>query len=517
MCSLGIDASRERWHDISMVRLSLGWWGLGPVGMLRAVAVATGALNCSSNGGSGSDSAPVVIGDVCPLCEPRLGGESSDFEGDLPVCFGFMQRRPVTDEQAQALGFDIASIRSRVEREFSAPLRWSEDEPRPLDSSPPASMPPSGFLPEASIHGVVTAASEMVVAELDPELCDAAGNCQLSLPPEVVACADDARSFVSTLELTLEIGTSDQAIESATLSGVTRLVKGETPSVVFGEFDGDLTLVQGALRIGATEPHFGRLGATLGFWPTAVRGQLTPEVFSEEPDARVTYTVPDDTPFSPSWRYAPLTGLWPGDGCYHAAVPIDEPSAEGQAALDRIAADHPVAEARVNGTPPLDGGWDAIPAPDPIAPVLIGVQLVGDARPSCAEADGTPHLEVDVHVSSSDGRLDWTFPARGELRRRPNEAPSLALYRTEQFASDAAFWSENLRGADLLGSVAAEVQFNVAYSLDDDSDAVQGQLEVRAIPDCARDYRCAGPRAPSAPQCGECGTSTPVVQLFWGR
>jgi hypothetical protein len=509
MCSIGVDAGLGRWQDVSMDRRSLGW-GLRPVGLLGAVAVATAAPSCSSNGDSGrpaatgSDRAPVVIGDVCPLCEPRLGGESSDFEGDLPVCYGFMRRRPVTDEQAQALGFDIASIRSRVEREFSAPLRWSEDEPQPLEPSPPGGMPPSGFLPEASIQGVVTAASEMVVAELDPEFCDAAGNCQLSLPPELIACADDAASFVSTLELTLEIGTSDRAIESATLSGVTRLVKGEAPSVVFGEFDGDLSLVQGALRIGlgATEPHFGLLTAAVGFWPTAVRGQLTPVVYSEAPDTRAVDTLPDDTPFSPSWRYSPITGLWPGDGCGHAALPIDEPSAEGQAALDRMAADYPAAEARVNGAPPLDGGWKDIPSPGTIAPVLIGVELVGDARPSCAEADGTPRLEVDVHVSSSDGRLDWTFPAHGEVRRRPDEAPSLALYRTEHFASDAAFWSENLRGTDLLGSAAAEVQFNVAYGLDD-SDAVYGQLEVRAVPDCARGH--------------ECGTSMPVMQLLWGR
>lgn len=485
-----------------MDRRSLGWWGPGPVGMLRAVAVATGALGCSSSEDAGSESAPIVTGDVCPLCEPRLGGESSDFEGDLPVCYGFMRRRPVTDEQAQALGFDIASIRSRVEREFTAPLRWS-DGPQPFAPSPPVSMPPSGFLPEASLHGVVTAASEMVVAELDPEFCDAAGNCQLSLPPEVVACAGEARSFVSTLELTLEIGTSDQAIESATLSGVTRLVKGEAPSVVLGEFDGDLSLVQGALRIGlaAAEPHFGLLAATVGFWPTAVRGQLTPEVYSEAPDTRAVDTLPDDTPSAPTWRYAPITGLWPADGCGHAGRPIDEPSAEGQAALDRIAADYPAAEARMNGTPPLDGGWDAIPAPGPIAPVLIGLQLVGDARPSCAEADGTPRFEVDVHVSSSDGRLDWTFPAHGELRRRPDEAPSLALYGTAYFAPDAAFWSENLRGADLLGAVGAEVQFHVAYSLDD-SATVDGQLEVRAI---------------SASRCAECGTSMPVLQLRWGR
>src|SRR5688572_745449 len=68
------------------------------------------------------------VGSVCPGCRPLAGGESSDFEGGLAACTAFARRTAKSDEQAIELGYDMPRVRSLVERDFSAPLRWTATE-----------------------------------------------------------------------------------------------------------------------------------------------------------------------------------------------------------------------------------------------------------------------------------------------------------------------------------------------------------------------------------------------------
>jgi hypothetical protein len=481
------------------------------------VGCGSDAAKSSSAGADEADSSRLAIGSLCPSCQPSAGGESSDFEGDADVCSAFARRRSVSFDEARAAGFDMPRIVALVTREFTAPLRWSAAELDGVEPAFAAVMPPSGFGAETSIHGAVSAASEMVLAELDPARCDADRVCT-SESAEPISCAFFLANLRSTLELTLQLDTADASIGSVSLSGRLWLARGDTSPALEAGFGGDLSLVQGTLRVGSglPDPHLGSLSATLGFWPTAVRGVITPVIIPDERRFTDGTVEGEDLPLVPSWRYAPLDARWPGDACDPGELPIDAQTAEGRAALERMAAEYPAAQARVNGAPLFDASWSDAPGPGAGHLAQIGIELLGDPRPSCVASNGEPRFEVDVHAWSEDGRLDWTLPVHAELRRRPGQVPELVLYRTEHFASDAAFWSSSLRGVDLLGAPEAEVHLGASYGLEDASYMV-GRLQVDAVPDCARDSRCPSSNTPDAPPCADCGTSANVVDVEWTK
>ena len=510
-------------------------------GVLSVCALVAAAAGCSSETGSASgagrngasgegsttsapdpeaDASRLTIGSLCPSCQPSdaellAGGESSDFEGGIDGCAAFVRHRMVTLEEAKAEGFDIERVRALVEREFSAPLRWAENAADFLQLAPPAAMPPSGFVTETSIHGVVRAASELAIAELDPALCDSAGVCSFSSDYRG-SCASYIAGIRSTLDLTLELQTADAAIECTTLSGRVWLSRGEAPVALDAGFGVDLALVRGTLRLGSglPEPHSGSLLASISFWPTAVRGALTP-VFLPIVPVYITGNG-EARPIAPVWRYAPLGARWPGDVCDSSELPVDSETAEGRAALERWASEYPAAEARVSGAPLFDATWFDVPGTSDSHLARVGVELIGEPRSFCVNSLGEPNSEVDVHVWSEDGTLDWTLPVRAELRRRPEQVPSLRLFRAEQFASGASFWSTNLERVDLLGAPGAEVSLAVGYGLDE-SNFIDLRLQVQAVPGCDRDYRCPALDAPETLPCESCGTPAVVMRAGWSR
>ena len=61
---------------------------------------------------------------VCPDCPPRLGGESSDFGGTPHTCSAFEERGAIGAARSLELGFDLAELERRLEREVDAPLYW---------------------------------------------------------------------------------------------------------------------------------------------------------------------------------------------------------------------------------------------------------------------------------------------------------------------------------------------------------------------------------------------------------
>jgi hypothetical protein len=500
-----------------------GWLCRGRAGLLYAFAFVAGAAACRTDSATSTsaaadddESSRLVSGSLCPSCQPTVGGESSDFEGELPECAAFFRRRAVTDEQAQAAGLDMPKIRALVTREFMAPLRWSESTPDIEAPAPSPAMPPSGFSAETSIHGVVSAASEIMLGELDPVLCDGASVCR-AVGGEPLDCTAFIASATSMLELTLELETADAAIESSALSASLWLTRDDVRDVLSADFVGDLVSAQGLLRFGdgLPEPRSGVLRALLGFWPATVRGVLTPVMFSPKPaltddvDGEGNATI-QNTP------YAPLSAHWPGDACEPIELPLDAATAEGREALERLTAEYPAAKARVEATPRLDASWFDSPGPIAARRTQIGLELLGDPRPSCVALFGEPHFHIDVHAWSEDGRLDWTLPLQAELRRRPGKTPALVFYGSQHFASDAEFWSSSLKGVDLLGAPTADVHLGAGYGLDDSS-YIEGQLQVSAVPDCSRDSRCLSSNAPEAPPCADCGTAANVVRVEWRR
>jgi hypothetical protein len=496
-----------------------GWLCRGRAGLLCALAFAAGAVGCGTDAAKSSaaaadeaESSQLVIGSLCPSCQPSVGGESSDFEGDLPACAGFVRRRLVTEAQAEAEGYEVAGIRARVAREFDAPLRWREEAPRAFELAPSAAMPPSGFTPETSIHGVVSAASEVAIAELDSAFCDAAGVCPIG-GEEAMRCADYVASIAPTLELTLTLETADDAIRSATLTSRLGLISGEAQGSLV-EFDGDLALAQGTLRIGAgiSEPHWGRLRAMLAFWPTEVRGTLTPELYpgelgKQDSNGQVEY------PSSPRSRYAPLSASWPGDACVPGRLPIDADTLEGRATLEHFSAEYSAIQAGVKATPLLDADWDDVPGLG-TSRAQIGLDLLGEPRPSCVDSSGNPSVDVAVHIWSADGRLDWTQSVPAQLERSSGEAVSLRFEHSDDFPADAEFWSSSLKGVDLLGGAGARVRLAAGL---DEFGVSYGELRVRAVPECSREFRCLSSNPSEAPSCATCEDTMTLLTVDWHR
>jgi hypothetical protein len=513
---MGADGSGKTW-SMSPRR---AWSCLGRAGWLYAVALAAGAAGCgtetatsSSAAADESESSRIVSGSLCPTCLPSVGGESSDFEGDLPLCAGFVRRRFVTDAQAEAAGYEIAGVRARVAREFEAPLRWREEAPRAFELAPAAAMPPSGFTPETSIRGVVSAASEVAFAELDPAFCDAAGVCPIG-GEEPVRCADYVASIAPTLDLTLTLETDDDAIRAATLTSRLRLTGGEAEGSLV-EFDGDLALARGTLRIGSgiSDPHWGRLRAMLAFWPTTVRGMLTPELYPGELGIHDSNGQVVEYPSSPRSRYAPLSAHWPGDACAPGRLPIDADNLEGRATLERFSAEYSAIQAGVRDTPLLDADWDDVPGPG-AGRAQIGLDLPGDPRPSCVDSGGNPSVDVDVHIWSADGRLDWTQTVPAQLERPSDEAVWLRLEHGDYFPADAEFWISSLKGIDLLGGAGARVRLEAAL---DEFGVSYGELRVMGVPECSREFRCLSSNASEAPSCAACDDTMTLLTVDWRR
>jgi len=498
--------------------------GLAALSAAGCSSEGAGARNASGARGNSTsaeeaEAAPVTIGNLCPSCTPSdtgllAGGESSDFEGDTPECVSFLRRRNVGFDEAQAAGIDIARVLPLVTREFTMPLRWGEGELEDAGPAPAGAIAPSGFSTETTLHGVVGAASEIELADLDPARCDAASVCTAE-DGSSFDCAWYLASISSALDLTLELDTADASIASASLSARLWLTRGDPQLAPVADFVGDLSLARGTLRVtdGVPEPHTGSLRALLGFWPTAVRGVLTPVLYLGR---IVQQGVRDGDELRVlNWSYAPLSASWPGgDACDPSEFPIDDESSEGRAALERLTTEYPAAQARVNDTSPQIADWFVAPR----STVVVGrtrarIELIGEPLPTCVSSYGEPHFEGDVRVWTEDQRVDWTLPIRAELQRRPGKETAVLFRGGAHFAPDSQFWSSSLQGVDLLGAPGADVSLRGGRGLDG-SVLIFGDLEVQAVPACDRDPRCPSVNSPDA-ACAECGTEVNVSHLRW--
>jgi hypothetical protein len=154
---------------------SHAWWAA-----VMLVGGAFGVVGCSD---SDSDTGPV------------LGGESSDFGGSPSPCLMFERMTLIDADAATALGFDVPTLVSRVERDFDEPLRWMPGGATYSALSAPSPLP-------TRIQGRARILSYFHV-NLDPESCDGTS---CSFGGEPLECSD-------RLELRIEV-------ELRTLDGI---------------------------------------------------------------------------------------------------------------------------------------------------------------------------------------------------------------------------------------------------------------------------------------------------------
>lgn len=448
---------------------------------------------------------------ICPSCEPEsdelrlAGGESSDFEGSLDECVGFLFRDPVLLDDAVLPGFDVPAIRQILERDFSASFAWVPTPPAvPGDASVDATIV-TGFSPETTITGSIQLLGSGEYLHLDPERCDVAtGICPISEPfPRDLDCS--VRKAPGWLELDVEVSlrTGDGAIDLGTTRG-RAVVKSNRPiSVSVGRLD--LTQLGGALRLEPAHPgpYVGSLGIVISATPAGMRGSVSPRI------------TPVDT--SEGWVAAPLTGRWPKeDDCTADQLPIDATTEPGQAALVLMNQLFSRLREQTQAASPMPARWAG--SPDSLAntnaPTELTIDVSDMVQPGCVDADRYLSFSASAHLATADGRLDVSTTLFGAgLHQEGTWADaSLSWLWSETFVTEAALRSAGFAHTELYGSQGANVQlldmylqlFGMAYH--------NGSLFVQAVPECSLDPRCAG----AGQACDQCGQPLLVDRLLWG-
>lgn len=262
----------------------------------------------------GSAGDPAEPPSVCPTCEPRAGGETSDF-GGMPTPCGFVTRVVETDaDAAKALGFDVTGLEQRIERDIDAPLRW---EARRTEGGVPA----TGYEQETRVEGSVTVTSYSH-GRPDPEFCNGT-TCSREGTVDIdqATCPDRL-----LLAIEVDLHTLDGAIQG-TVSGEAvqwrqgaqyEPMIGDAAQELLGHAYGNLRDVKGTLKLFPDEgmpwpaqhpntPYSGVLVAQLDFTSDETHGFVWPEIWLGIVDERDNDRVDEVV------VYRPLEGKWPAE------------------------------------------------------------------------------------------------------------------------------------------------------------------------------------------------------------
>ncbi len=386
------------------------------------------------------------VGPVCPDCLAQSGGETSDFD-DTSDCALFLQATPVSDEEAVALGFDMARVRSLVERDFAASFRWARPEETPEGSL--LTRLPTGYVNETRVSGSTRIEGDLTYQRLDARLCDAQGTCT----PEavdlewgaVVESCTSARFERLNVSLRTELETADGAVRADTIASLS-LAKGAFASLK-ARFKADLADVEGTLRVEPRPegPYYGVLFCELGFHPHAVRGAMTVSLQAPaNPAARLEPTY--------YWEARALSGQWPDDVCRFDAVPIDTPTPDAEAALQAFNDAFAGARESFNAKSPLPAEWKELTDPQTTE---VTVVLADSPRPLCLSREGAVTFEVEGRFTTADGRIDWTQQMNSAFSTEPTGIEA----HWNGFVSDEA-WTASFAGVDLSGAPGARVNFS---------------------------------------------------------
>jgi hypothetical protein len=233
---------------------------------------------------------------VCPGCEPRAGGETSDFGGEWAPCEYYSARRRIEASEANSLGYDAARLTAQIERRVDASLFWTATATK-------SGGPASGFDPETRVR-VTPRVTSFTHVRIDPERCD--GTTCRSEEVDTVVQAECRHRLEMGFEIQLH--TEDGAL-SLHANGIAVQWAGGLESDAhedpIGVAYADLRSVTGDLRLtpDLPEPYVGRLIVELLFRPNETEGALWPKLVHRQVDENGITTRHEE--------YSPLKAEWP--------------------------------------------------------------------------------------------------------------------------------------------------------------------------------------------------------------
>jgi hypothetical protein len=246
----------------------------------------------------GTDPQTGSPGSLCPTCEARTGGETSDFpQGSEGPCATVTRRVVLSESEAEALPFvELADLRARVERPIDVPLHWMQGDAEKTRAT-------GGYAAETRLH-VETQVVSYRYMEPDPALCDGT----TCVPEEGEPVEQSTCPLLLLLETKSELHTDDGALTAALAGEVGKWAPGyehvigpNAADELIGHSYADLGDVRGtlALETEGPEPHRGTLTLQVNYLEEDTEGYLWPTLIFEA-ESRIFYDMP-------------IRGAWPTD------------------------------------------------------------------------------------------------------------------------------------------------------------------------------------------------------------
>jgi hypothetical protein len=305
----------ESMSDAAMTGRRQSFW----LCFAASIALSGLAVGCKEGAGGGPAEPP----SVCPTCEARVGGETSDFGGEWHPCEAVNGRVEVDAEEAQALGYDVAGLQQRVEREIDTPLRWDAQDTE-------GGEPATGYEEETRVQASVVVTSYVHVRP-DPEFCDGTlCNREGVVDLQQAICAQRLHMMIDveikTLDGAIDAMASGEAVQwraaeqyEQLSDGPAQELQGESAArELHGHVYANLRDVTGTLGLfpdegeprlaqysgGTPAPYPGVLTVQLDFVDGATQGFIWPQI---------SLAVVDEHGDDMTVHYRPLQGRWPAD------------------------------------------------------------------------------------------------------------------------------------------------------------------------------------------------------------
>jgi hypothetical protein len=286
------------------------------------------AIGCAENEPNGPSR-------VCPACETRAGGETSDLGGELTPCGAVEGRLEIDASEAEQLGFDVGELRRRIERDVDAELRWeawdldlefivgdggldgtasdgssdgSADEGSDgVDGVEPqiTGRPASGYEEQTRVSASLSVTGYAYYRP-DPAFCDG-GTC--SVPGSGLQVEEASCPVRLHVGFTVSLSTADGAIKATAdgeaikwREGFEEMIDSAAKEVV-GHATADLSEVEGNMRLypGTDGPYSGTLWIQLQFDEDTTHGFVWPVI---------EYSVFDERGDEALVLYQPVRGEW---------------------------------------------------------------------------------------------------------------------------------------------------------------------------------------------------------------
>ena len=251
---------------------------------------------------------------VCPGCEPRGGGETSDFGGSWAPCEYYSAPRRIEASEANSLGYDAARLTAQIERQVDTSLFWTA---KATEGGGPA----SGFEQETRVR-ITPRITSFTHVRIDPERCDGTICRSEEVDPVVRAECRHRLEMGFEMQLHTEDGALSLRTNGIAVQWAGGLEEADVLDDPIGHVDADLRSVTGDLRLtpDLPEPYVGTLVVVLMFRANETEGSLWPELVHTQVDENgITTRREEYSPLKAEWPRAsapepPSTGGWEEGG-----------------------------------------------------------------------------------------------------------------------------------------------------------------------------------------------------------